>query len=65
MKIHLKALGCRLNEAELEQWSGQFIAKGHAIVNDSEDADLVVLNTCSVTQDAGEKITQINASSLS
>ena len=55
MKIHLKALGCRLNEAELEKWSQDFTAAGHVISNDSSDADIVVLNTCSVTQDAGRK----------
>jgi len=55
MKVHLKALGCRLNEAELEQWSHDFRAKGHAMVSDHEDADIVVLNTCAVTADAGKK----------
>ena len=55
MKVHLKALGCRLNEAELEQWSHDFRAKGHAMVADHEDADIVVLNTCAVTADAGKK----------
>lgn len=55
MKVHLKALGCRLNEAELEQWSHDFRAKGHAMVQNHEDADIVVLNTCAVTADAGKK----------
>lgn len=55
MKVHLKALGCRLNEAELEQWSQDFRAKGHLMVPDHEDADIVVLNTCAVTSDAGKK----------
>jgi threonylcarbamoyladenosine tRNA methylthiotransferase MtaB len=55
MKFHLKALGCRLNEAELEQWSQSFRAKGHSMVSDTEDADVVVLNTCAVTSDAGKK----------
>lgn len=55
MKVHLKALGCRLNEAELEQWSHDFRAKGHSMVADHEDADIVVLNTCAVTADAGKK----------
>jgi threonylcarbamoyladenosine tRNA methylthiotransferase MtaB len=55
MKVHLKALGCRLNEAELEQWSQDFMKQGHSIVTNTEDADWVVLNTCAVTQDAGRK----------
>ena len=55
MKVHLKALGCRLNEAELEQWSQQFRAAGHQIVPSVPDADVLILNTCAVTQDASGK----------
>ena len=55
MKIHLKALGCRLNEAELEQWSQGFRAAGHSMVTAAPDADVVILNTCAVTQEASAK----------
>ena len=55
MDVHLKALGCRLNEAELEQWSHEFRALGHKISQDSEQAGLIVLNTCAVTSDAARK----------
>lgn len=55
MKVHLKALGCRLNEAELEQWSQEFRSAGHQIVPHAPDADVLVLNTCAVTSDASGK----------
>jgi threonylcarbamoyladenosine tRNA methylthiotransferase MtaB len=55
MRIHLKTLGCRLNEAELETWARQFQADGHAIVDEAEEADLVVFNSCAVTGDAVRK----------
>ncbi len=55
MKVHLRALGCRLNEAELEQWSTAFQAQGHDIYHEAQDADVVVLNTCAVTNDASRK----------
>ncbi len=55
MNIHLKALGCRLNEAELESWALEFQQAGHALVNDVEQADLTVLNTCAVTREAVKK----------
>ncbi len=55
MKIHLKALGCRLNEAELEQWSSVFAKNGHSIIKDAAEADVVVLNTCAVTTEATKK----------
>ena len=55
MKIHLKALGCRLNEAELEQWSSAFSREGHCVIKDASEADVVVLNTCAVTTEATKK----------
>ena len=55
MKVHLKALGCRLNEAELEQWSRSFRSFGHDIVTEPDLADIVVVNTCAVTTDATKK----------
>ncbi len=55
MKVHLKALGCRLNEAELEQWADDFQSQGFGITAEPEDADILVLNTCAVTQGASRK----------
>ena len=59
MRIHLQALGCRLNEAELETWAAQFKARGHRIAVSPDDADVVVLNTCAVTQEAVRKSRQL------
>ncbi len=55
MQVHLLALGCRLNEAELETWSRDFLARGHSITADPDQADLVVVNTCAVTDEAVRK----------
>lgn len=55
MNIHLRALGCRLNEAELESWALEFRAAGHQLVNDATDADVTVVNTCAVTREAVRK----------
>ena len=55
MRIHLKTLGCRLNEAELETWSRDFESRGHQITPRLADADLVVVNTCAVTGEAVRK----------
>lgn len=59
MKIYLKALGCRLNEAELENWAVGFQARGHAPVRDPEQADMIVINTCAVTREAVKKSRQL------
>jgi threonylcarbamoyladenosine tRNA methylthiotransferase MtaB len=55
MRVHLQTLGCRLNEAELTGWSEGFVADGHQLVADAGGADLVVVNTCAVTQEAVRK----------
>jgi len=58
VRIHLSALGCRLNEAELEQWAGAFTAAGDKVSESAENADVMVLNTCAVTKEAVRKSRQ-------
>ena len=55
MRVHLKTLGCRLNEAELESWARDFRHQGFSITNDASEADLVVVNSCAVTEEAVRK----------
>jgi threonylcarbamoyladenosine tRNA methylthiotransferase MtaB len=52
MKVHLRTLGCRLNQSEIDTMARQFRQQGHEVVEDAAQADWVVLNTCAVTQDA-------------
>ncbi len=55
MKVYLATLGCKLNESEMESWTRQFAAQGAEIVHDAREADLCVVNTCTVTQAAARK----------
>lgn len=55
MQVHLKALGCRLNEAELETWARDFRDRGMQVSASTTGADLVVVNTCAVTEEAVRK----------
>lgn len=59
MRVNLQVLGCRLNEAELQQWASDFQQRGHEITQDIERADLLVVNTCAVTGEAGRKSRQL------
>jgi threonylcarbamoyladenosine tRNA methylthiotransferase MtaB len=52
MRIHLRMLGCRLNQAEIDTLARQFQQQGHEIVADPALADRFVVNTCAVTQEA-------------
>lgn len=62
MKIYLDSIGCRLNQSEIELFARQFRAAGHSLVSQAKDADLVVVNTCTVTaaaaSDSRQKIRQ-------
>jgi threonylcarbamoyladenosine tRNA methylthiotransferase MtaB len=58
VNINFQALGCRLNEAELETWASQFLKRGHQVTTDSTDADIVVFNSCAVTGEADRKSRQ-------
>ncbi len=58
LKVCLKYLGCRLNEAELQSWAQQFSDHGMLVVNDPKDVDLIILNSCAVTLEAARKSRQ-------
>ena len=58
MRVHLSALGCRLNEAELEQWASHFSAAGDIVTAEVATADVMVMNTCAVTREAVRKSRQ-------
>ena len=53
MKVHLRTLGCRLNQAEIDALGRGFQARGHELTQDPAQAKQIVVNTCSVTQAAG------------
>jgi threonylcarbamoyladenosine tRNA methylthiotransferase MtaB len=59
MLIHLKTLGCRLNEAELETWAQAFQKSGHQVTREIADAHVVIINSCAVTADAARKSRQL------
>jgi len=52
MKIFLDTIGCRLNQSEIESMASQFRAAGHEIVALADEADMAVVNTCAVTNQA-------------
>ena len=52
MKIYLDTIGCRLNQSEIETMARQFRAAGHEIVASAEQAEMAVVNTCAVTNEA-------------
>ena len=52
-------LGCKLNFAETSTVARQFAARGIMRVQKGDDPDLIVVNTCSVTELADKKCRQL------
>jgi threonylcarbamoyladenosine tRNA methylthiotransferase MtaB len=55
MKIALETLGCKLNQAETESLARQFVHAGYELVQHPGEADVYILNTCTVTHTADAK----------
>ena len=53
--VALDSLGCKLNQAEIQQLARQLESAGYRLVDPSDKADIYILNTCSVTQIADRK----------
>jgi len=54
-KIAFKTLGCRLNLYETDSIASEFSKKDYKVVDFSEDADVYVINTCTVTSMSDQK----------
>ena len=55
MKFHLKTYGCQMNEHDSENIKALLTLVGFEEVDDYEKADLVLLNTCSIRENAHNK----------
>lgn len=58
-KVHFHTLGCKLNFAETSAIARSFTEAGFARVDLDEQPDVVVINTCSVTDQADKKCRNI------
>ncbi len=59
MTIAFHTLGCKVNQYETGLLKEQFSSKGYTIVPDSGQADVYLINSCTVTGTADKKIRQI------
>ncbi len=54
-RIYIKTYGCQMNERDSEQVAQMLLQRGHTITVKEEEADVVLLNTCSVRDLAEQK----------
>lgn len=55
LNVAFRTLGCKLNQLETESVAEAFLKAGARICSFSEEADLYVINTCTVTSKAEQK----------
>ena len=55
-KIYIETYGCQMNLADTEIVLGILNSKGYGVTQDVNDADVVLLNTCSIRENAEQRI---------
>jgi ribosomal protein S12 methylthiotransferase len=58
MKVHFVSLGCPKNLVDTEIMLGNLVQDGHEIVENAEEAETVVVNTCGFIESAKEESIQ-------
>ena len=53
--VYIKTYGCQMNERDSEAVAAQLVAKGYSLAAAEADADVILLNTCSVRDLAEQK----------
>jgi tRNA-2-methylthio-N6-dimethylallyladenosine synthase len=53
--VYIKTYGCQMNERDSDAVASMLRTRGYAIVDAEEDADVILLNTCSVREQAEQK----------
>lgn len=54
-KVYIKTYGCQMNERDSEQVGRMLESRGYSMTVDEADADVILLNTCSVRDMAEQK----------
>jgi tRNA-2-methylthio-N6-dimethylallyladenosine synthase len=55
-KFYIRTYGCQMNEHDTEVMAGLFIALGYEATNSTADADVILLNTCAIRENAENKV---------
>ncbi len=54
-RVYIITYGCQMNERDSEAVAAMLRNKGYCIVDNEEDADIILLNTCSIRDQAEQK----------
>ena len=55
-RVYLETFGCQMNELDSELVAGRLASLGYAFTSKASEADVVLYNTCSVREQAEQKV---------
>ncbi|WP_062105008.1 tRNA (N6-isopentenyl adenosine(37)-C2)-methylthiotransferase MiaB [Bacillus niameyensis] len=55
-KFYIRTYGCQMNEHDTEVMAGIFLSLGYEPTETVEDADVILLNTCAIRENAENKV---------
>jgi tRNA-2-methylthio-N6-dimethylallyladenosine synthase len=55
-KFYIRTYGCQMNEHDTEVMAGIFMALGYEPTDRAEDANVILLNTCAIRENAENKV---------
>lgn len=55
-KFYIRTYGCQMNEHDTEVMAGIFTALGYEATSTVDDADVILLNTCAIRENAENKV---------
>lgn len=56
LTCYLKSFGCQMNARDSEKLSGILVKIGYSLTESEEEADLVIYNTCTVRDNANQRV---------
>eukprot|EP00920_Eleutheroschizon_duboscqi_P006008 GHVT01014011.1.p1 GENE.GHVT01014011.1~~GHVT01014011.1.p1 ORF type:complete len:694 (-),score=48.00 GHVT01014011.1:985-3066(-) len=56
LRYFVETMGCQMNKADSERMAGHLLGKGMIQAAGSQDADIVVVNTCAIRDQAEQKV---------
>ena len=54
-KVYIETMGCQMNKSDTERMLGMLASCGYEETNEPKQADLLMVNTCSIRQLSEDK----------
>jgi threonylcarbamoyladenosine tRNA methylthiotransferase MtaB len=60
--VVIKSIGCRTNQQEMTELHGHLVNRGFSVIEDVQEANIIIVNSCSVTSSSESKTRRLLAS---